>query len=219
MRLSKEEGDVSVSTSDRPARSEKERGMARRRLFAGVVTALCLSGLRGREGGLGASAVRWNGRSPNRRDSASEWWTKSDHAVSRRHGGSEYDSPYYSTSAFSSNFSGPHHHVREPSPPLHAYSSRSQHSRWRHPQDHARRQTTSVAVRQNRGIEDQGEPVSKRASLMKPSSLFCKSPKGVRINSMRAIATFRDEIASQANIKRVRRTERCHSLGSVFAPN
>ena len=206
MRLSKEEGDVSVSASDRPARSEKEREMARRRLFAGVVTALCLSVLRGREGGLGASAVRWNGRSPNRRDSASEWWTKSDHDVSRRHGGSEYDSPYYSTSAFSSNFSGPHH-VREPSPPLHAYSSRSQHSRWRHPQDHARRQTTSVAARQNRGIEDQGEPVSKRASLMKPSSLFCKSLKGVRIRSMRTIATFRVEIASQANITRMRRTE------------
>ena len=172
MRLSKEEGDAFASASDRPARSEKEREMARRRVFAGVVTALCLSGLRGREGGLGASAVRWNGRSPNHRPSASEWWTKSDHDVSRRHGGSEYDSPYYSTSAFSSNFSGPHHHhVREPSPPLHAYSSRSQHSRWRHPQDHARRQTTSVAARQNRGIEDQGEPVSEQEGLLNEAFL------------------------------------------------
>ena len=147
--------------------------MARRRLLAGIITALCvLSGLRGR----GASAVRWNGRSPNYRDAAFERWTSSEHEVqSRRYDGSDYDSSpyYYSTSAFSSNFSGPHH-VHEPSTPLHRHSSRSHQSRRLHPQDDSRRRhpQPSGAARQNRGIEDQGEPApSERASLIRPPSL------------------------------------------------
>ena len=144
--------------------------MARRGLLAGFITALCLSGLRDGDTGLGTGAMRWNGRSPNYRNSAFERWTNSEHEVSRRFDGSEYYSPY-STSAFSSNFSG-HHHVQEPSAPLHQYSSRSHHSHRRHPpQDHSRRrpqqhQQSSVAVRQNRGIEDQGEQGSKRTCFL-----------------------------------------------------
>ena len=142
--------------------------MAKGRMIAGIITALCLSGLRGRDGGLGTSALRRNGRSPNYRNAAFERWTKSEHEVSRRYDGSEYYSPY-STSAFSSNFSGRHHgRVHEPPTPLHHYESRSHHSQRRHPQEYSRRRPqhrqTSVAARQNRGIEDQGERETERAS-------------------------------------------------------
>ena len=127
---------------------------ARRRLTAaGLLTAaLCLSGLGGRRGdsGPGASAVRWNGRSHNYRNSAFERWTSSEHeGVSRRYDGSssEYFSPY-STSAISGNFSR-HHDSSSP----HHHSSRSHSPRRRPPPAHSR----SQAARQNRGIEDQGE--------------------------------------------------------------
>ena len=184
--------------------------MARRRLLAGIITAMCLSGLGRRDGGLGTSAMRWNGRSPNYRNSAFERWTNSEHEVSRRQGGSEFYSPY-SSSAFSSNFSS-QHYVQDPSTPLHPYSSRSHQSHRRRPQEHSRRrpqhQQPTEAARQNRGIEDQGERAgaggrmaSERSSFIRPSRTILQISKGRSfvhsfVRSLRAVATFRDKIAN-----------------------
>ena len=163
---------------------------ARRRLTAaGLLTAaLCLSGLGGRrryDSGIGASAVRWNGRSHNYRNSAFERWTNSaDGGVSRRYDGSssEHFSPY-STSAFSSNFSQ-HHDSSSP----HHHSSRSQSSRRRLPREHSGSQP---AARQNRGIEDQGEERASERSLIK--RYFANSQAQ---RALVAVATFRHKIAN-----------------------